>query len=95
MHWSNRGRMRLLMIGRAEQVSLSGSVSMTAACGEPCCGDMFVGGFLSPGGVTGVIGDVTSFIANEQIQDCLGTPFTYLASATFTSSISHLKTTLD
>ncbi len=86
VHWSARGRTRLSMIGRSEQVSISKGISMTAACGEPCCGDMFVGGFLSPDRVTGFIGEVTSFIANEQIQDCFGTPFTYPTGATFTSS---------
>jgi hypothetical protein len=74
------------MIGRAEQVSISAGISMTAACGEPCCGDMFAGGFVSPGGVFGFTGASTTFVANEQWQDCWGSLFTGSAPAVFSSS---------
>lgn len=86
VHWSARGRTRLPMIGRAEQVSISAGLSMTAACGEPCCGDMFAGGFVSPGGVFGFTGASTTFVANEQWQDCWGSLFTGAAPAVFSSS---------
>ncbi len=85
VHWSNRGRTRLPMIGRAEQVSLLGGVSMTAACGEPCCGDVFAGGFMSPAGAFGFAGAITTFVATEEWQDCFGTPFSAPAPAVLSS----------
>ena len=83
LHWSTRGNTRLPMIG---QVSISNGVSMTAACGEPCCGDMFAGGFMSPGGAFGLPGATTTFVANEQWQDCWGSLFTGTAPAVYSSN---------
>jgi len=92
VHWSTRGRAPQPLIGRAEQVNVAAGISMTAACGEPCCGDVFAGGFVSPGSVFRLAGASTTFVANEQWQDCFGSTFTGAAPATFASSNPEVAT---
>ena len=71
VHWSVKGKETKSLIGRVEQVDLGKGLSMTAACGV-CCPDSYYSSWLTPGSVTGYIGDTTQFTPYEQDKDCTG-----------------------
>lgn len=71
LHWTAVGPTKHVLIGRVEQVDLARGMSMTASCGL-CCQDSFDSGFLTPGSVTGFVGDGGSFTAMEFMKTCYG-----------------------
>src|SRR6266545_375824 len=71
VHWSIQDSGIKNLIGRLEQVDTANGLSMTIACGI-CCPDSDYYNWISPGNVTGFIGDTQQFTHFRQLRNCFG-----------------------
>jgi len=72
--WSVKGRDNYTINSRSEQVSLQQGVSSTYDC-RNCCPNNFFDGWVTPGEVSGFVGDVTNFSALQRDTNCYGQLF--------------------
>ncbi|MEW5978764.1 MAG: IPT/TIG domain-containing protein [Acidobacteriota bacterium] len=95
VHWSLRGPVNRVLIGRSEQVDLERGLSSTAAC-APCCPQSYIDSWTSPGSIVGTVGGVTLIDGFQQDVDCYGTlltPYTvYAAWSSNNASVATITT---
>ncbi len=87
--WSSRGiEANKTLTGYSEQVSISQGISSTYNCAN-CCPDSYYDSWVTPGNITGYIGDTTQFTFMLRNVNCYGTvqsPFAMTSGVDWNSS---------
>ncbi len=90
--WSVRGGNNKVLIGRAQTVDFAGGMASTYEC-QCLCGSSFSYAYMSPGSVSGYVGDTQQFASYEVDTTCYGGQTApYQVWGTFSSNNTNVAT---